>query len=600
MEVVPHHRLHTRKARSRKLQQHSVPDILKKVFDGLDFEPRLQGRYEPRDYCVQYRESDFNFATRLMEEEGIYYYFLHADGKDTLVYADSPSGHSMLPVGSTVLYDEGKMGEKDEDTVFDWHKTQEMRSGKYTLWDHCFELPGNNLEAQTLMMDSVAVGKVSHKLRVENDKLEIYDYPGEYAGRYDGIAKGGGEQPAELQKIFEDSRRTVGIRMDQETVPSVILHGSSTCRQLIAGHKMNLSGHFNGDGQYVLMSVSHSASQTGGFRAESSPFVYHNTFTCIPVALPFRSPRVTPKPVIQGTQTAVVVGPAGDEIFTDKYSRVKVQFNWDREGKFDPDSSCWIRVSTAWAGRRWGQINIPRIGQEVIVGFLEGDPDQPIILGSVYNADQMPALTLPPGSVTSGLKSNSTKGGGGYNQMTMDDTKGKEMITIHAQYDMSTTVEHDDTQLIKNDRSINVLGTHTESIKKDTKITVTDGNYTFDVAKGTADIHVKGAVTEFFEDVHATYVTNAITIISKTKTIYVQAAEEIELTVGASTLLMKKDGTIKLVGTNIAVDGSAKVRLHSADIASEADVQHSTKGAIVLSEGSATNTIKGGMVMLNP
>jgi type VI secretion system secreted protein VgrG len=269
------------------------------------------------------------------------------------------------------------------------------------------------------------------------------------------------------------------------------------------------------------------------------------------------------------------VGKSGEEIWTDKYGRVKVQFYWDRLGKNNENSSCWIRVSNPWAGQGWGSVSIPRIGQEVIVDFLEGDPDRPIIMGRVYNAGQMPPYALPGSRVISGLKTNSTPGGGGYNEMSMDDTKDKEKVTIHAQFDMSTTVEHDDTQTVHNNRTISVDGTHTETIKKDTTITVSDGKET-------------------------NTVNQEIVITSQSAHIHLTASTEIQLQVGSSTLLMKSDGSIELKGTNITIDGAESVTIHGMSVTSKADADHNTKGAIVVSEGTATNTVKGAMVMLNP
>ena len=240
----------------------------------------------------------------------------------------------------------------------------------------------------------------------------------------------------------------------------------------------------------------------------------------------------------------------------------------------------------------------PRIGQEVIVEFLEGDPDRPIITGRVYNADQPPPYAGGKG-VVSGLKSQTHKGSG-YNEMSMDDTAGKEKITIHAQYNMGTTVEHDDTQTVHNDRTITVDGKHTETIKKDTTIKISEGKLDHDVVAGTAKYHVKGAVSETFDDKQETTVNKDIIISSQTTKIHVTAATEIQLQVGASKLLMKSDGSIELSGNNVAIKGSQTVQIKGASITSQADADNNTKGAIVLSEGSASNTVKGGVVMLNP
>jgi type VI secretion system secreted protein VgrG len=314
----------------------------------------------------------------------------------------------------------------------------------------------------------------------------------------------------------------------------------------------------------------------------------------------FRPARLSPRPFVQGPQTAVVVGPAGEEIYTDKHGQVKLQFHWDRYGKSDENSSCWIRVSQPWAGKGWGGVSIPRIGQEVVVDYIEGDPDQPLVTGRVYNGDNMAPFGLPEAAVVSGLKSNTHKGKG-YNELSMNDTAGKEAITIHGQYDMNTTVQHDQTNTVNNK--------FTETIKSDAAITITEGKYTHDVKASTADYHVQGALTEKYDTTQATTVqgditikstAGAITISADAQHIYIHAATNIQLHTGASSLWMASDGNIKLEGVNVTVKGSASVTVKGGIVHSEADSEHQTKGAIVLSEGSATNTVKGGMVMLNP
>jgi type VI secretion system secreted protein VgrG len=535
MEVVPQFWLLTKRAQSRIFQQMTVPDILKKVLTGLDVTYEIQGTFHPRDFCVQYRETDFNFASRLMEEEGIFYFFKHNSDGHQMVVANTPQSHPDLPNTSKIIFEDVQGGNREEDRIYEWEKVQELRSGKYTLWDHCFELPHKHLEAEANILDSIQVGRVSHKLKVGgNEKLEIYDYPGEYAQRFDGIQPGGGDRAGDLQKIFQDNRRTTDIRIQEEAVPGLAIQGASNCRHFVSGYKFTLQKHFDADGLYVLTTLNHSAQQAAEYRSDGANFSYSNSFTCIPLAMPFRPQRLTPKPVVQGTQTAVVVGPAGEEIFTDKYGRVKVQFHWDREGKRDENSSCWIRVATLWAGKQWGIINIPRIGQEVIVDFLEGDADQPIIMGSVYNAEQMPANGLPDAKVISGLKTNTHKGKG-YNEVSLDDTAKKEKITIHAQYDMGTTVQHDDTQTIINDRRITVDGIHHETIKKDTTILVTEGKETNTVKK---EIDIK----------------------SETGHIHNWAATHIELWVGDSKLRMESNGDILLHGKNISIIGDVTIK----------------------------------------
>src|ERR1044072_1803028 len=253
MEVVPELWLLTRRAQSRIFQHVSVPDILKKVLTKLDVSFELQGTFQPRDFCVQYRETDFNFACRLMEEEGIFYFFKHTAGTHQMVIANTPQSHPAMPQMSELIYEEIAGGLREEMRVHRWEKVQELRSGKYTLWDHCFELPHKHLEVEEPILPNVQVGEVQHKLQVgNNDKLEIYDYPGGCAQRFDGIDKGGGERSGELQKIFEDNKRTVKIRMQQEALPSVAIQGASTCRNLVSGHKFDLSRHFKADGPSLL------------------------------------------------------------------------------------------------------------------------------------------------------------------------------------------------------------------------------------------------------------------------------------------------------------------------------------------------------------
>jgi len=475
-EMVPQFWLLTRRAQSRIFQTMTVPDILKKVLDGLDVKFDIQGTFQPRDYCTQYRESDFQFASRLMEEEGIYYFFKHSADSHKMVLANTPQSHPDLPGDSRIIYEELGGGTREEERIYRWEKVQDLRSGKYTLWDHCFELPHKHLEAEKPIQDSVQVGKVSHKLKVGgNDSLEIYDYPGAYAQRFDGVDPGGGDRASDLQKIFDDNGRTVGIRMQQEALPSVVINGASNCRHLVSGHKFNLTRHFNADGQYVITSLSHVAQH--GYDAagmDKADDHYSNMFTCIPFALPFRPLRSTPRPVVRGSQTAVVVGPSGEEIFTDKYGRVKVQFHWDREGKNDATSSCWVRVGTPWAGKNWGMIHIPRIGQEVVVDFLEGDPDQPIIIGSVYNADQMPPYGLPDNKTLSGIRSRSTLQGStdNFNEIRFEDKKGSEQVILHAEKDLLESVENDTQEYVGNDRFLKVANDQKELVVNDKHVHV--------------------------------------------------------------------------------------------------------------------------------
>jgi type VI secretion system secreted protein VgrG len=598
-EVVPALWLLTRRAQSRIFQHESVPHILKKVLHGLDVTYKLQGTYHPRNYCVQYRESDFAFASRLMEEEGIFYFFEHADGKHKMVVADTPAGHLDMPGQNSFVYDDMEGGNRPDFRVTAWEKVQEIRPGKVTFWDHSFELPGSTLEAQRLPVDQVAVGEVHHAVKLGvAEPLEIYEYPGSYAHHQDGIDRGGGERRDDLRKIFDENRRAVEVRMQQETVAGLQIKGAGNCRQFVSGHKFALTRHHHGNGEYVLTGVDHVATLGGDYRSGDGICLnYENLFTCIPAALPFRPAQATPRPRVDGAQTAVVVGPRGEEIFTDKYGRVKVQFPWDRHGKYDADSSCWVRVATPWAGKGWGGVHVPRIGQEVVVDFLEGDPDRPLIVGSVFNADQMPPFTLPGARQVSGFKTNSYPTTGGSNEITIDDTKGKEKMTIHAQFDQSTTVDHDQSTTVHNNRTTTVDVNSTETVK------------------GKKTTTVNGTVLETYNDTLSTIVKSGVLLTSTGAHIHVIAATEILLHTGASTLHMKSDGTIELIGVKINVSAKAtadvdapKIGIHGGEkvlmgVGGQTVLcdpgQVAVSGAEVNSTAEGTHNIKGALVKIN-
>jgi type VI secretion system secreted protein VgrG len=595
MELVPEFWRLTRVAQSRIFQQKSVPDILKEVLVGFKPNFDLKGTFDKRDYCVQYRETDFNFACRLMEEEGIYYFFKHSDGDHQMVVANTPSTHNDLTPGpSEFIYENVAGGLKDEDRIYDWEKVQELRSGKYTLWDHSFELPDQNLEAQKTIQDTAKIGTVEHKLKVgSNDKFEVYDFPGEYAQRYDGVDPGGGDRSSDVSKIFQDNKRTVELRMQEEALASLVVQGSSNCRNLSTGQRFKLKRHFSADGgPYVLTGIQHSAQGSGDFLAgRTAAFEYHNAFTCIPCDLPFRPPRLTPKPVVHGTQTAIVVGPDGEEIFTDKYARVKVQFFWDRQGKKDENSSCWIRVATTWAGKQWGTIYIPRIGMEVIVDFLEGDPDQPIIIGCVYNADFMPPTKLPSQKAFSGLKTRSTLKGTGdnANAIEFDDTKGSEGLYIHSEknqyiqvendddyhvgHDRKKTVEHDETTRIKNNRTVNVDADEKLTVGNSRTVTVNQSDDTHHVKQGKREVTI-----DMGDDNLKIKMGNQTTKIDLGKS-ETEAMQSIELKVGQSSVKIDQMG-VTIKGMMITI---------------EAQLMNNVKGMMTTVEGQLTTDVKGMM-----
>lgn len=570
----------TRTADCRIFQDKKLPDIIKEIFSkypAAAFEDRLTQTFSQQEYCVQYRETDFNFVSRLMEQEGIYYYFEHHEDRHVLVLADAASAHQSTDGYESIMFEQGAagIGNAEADVIYSWQYSSEIQPGAYVVTDFDFKRPQAQLKSLT-------------RAPFEHDQAEgeMFDFPG--AGLY--------TQP-------DAGKRYSRLRLEEMHAQHQQYGGAGNARGLTCGNLFKLAGHFRDDQNAKDLLVVASTIHLEDDRNESNDgkgtsFSCH--FKAMASQTAFRTPRLTPKPHVQGPQTAIVVGPSGDEIHTDEHGRVKVHFHWDRYGKKDENDSCWIRVSHPWAGQGWGAVSIPRIGQEVIVDFLEGDPDRPIITGRVYNGESKAPYPLPGGAVVSGIKSNTHKGSG-FNEMSMDDTAGKEKITIHGQYDMNTTVEHDQTNTVNN--------TFTETIKSDAKITITEGTYSHDVATGTAKYHVQAALTEIYDDTQTTTVKNDIVtkstsgnilIQSDSAHVHIEASTDIKLHVGSSTISMDSAGNITIDGVNVAINGSATVTIKGGSVTSQADSQHQTKGAIVISEGSATNTVKGGMVMLNP
>jgi type VI secretion system secreted protein VgrG len=481
MELVPSAWLLTRVTRRRVFQDINVPLLLMFLLTsrnldlGIKTDFRLDvNAWEGRQYVVQYRETDFNFASRLMAEEGIFYYFRHEDGAHIMVVGSRPGDHDSLSPADPVAYRTGRGRVVKSTETYDggvirsWEKAQELRAGKVTLHDHTFEKPEADLEASRQVQSEVLAGEVTHKLNGFNTPLELYDFPGQYAKRFDGIDRGGGEQPAEIPKISTDKDRTARLRMEQEATATVAIHGDSDCRHCVSGHLFTLwagrgtdEEQARAEGHYILTGVQHAFRHSGGFASgDGKGFSYRNSFTCVPAALPFRPLRTVPKPVIGGTQTAVVVGPKEGEVFTDKYGRVKVQFFWDRRGKKDPDSSCWVRVAQVWASKRWGAHFWPRVGQEVVVVFEEGDPDQPLIVGSVSNAENMPPYEMSKNQTRSGIKTQSTPQGKpeNFNEIRFEDKKGHEELYVQAERALNVLVKGDENRWVGGKSKTSVQG----------------------------------------------------------------------------------------------------------------------------------------------
>src|SRR5215831_6664852 len=633
VEVVPWLWFLTRIADCRIFQEKTVPEIVTQIFEDhgfRDFSMNLSRTYTSWDYCVQYRESDFQFVSRLMEEEGIFYFFEHKESNHVLVMADSPHVYKSCPGQPSAIFEpEGGIGEH-EDTVTSWVMQQELHSGKVTNRDHHFEMPDKTLEFSETTRFNVA----------QNDKMELYDYPGGYAEKFN--------KPGErLDKVEPEGREMVELQMEEQETPHLIHQGSSECRAFMAGTKFELKNPPAGvgEGPYVLTSIQHSATQDAGFISNSEvPFTYSNTFSCLTDETNYRPRRITPKPIIAGPQTAVVVGPPGEEIFTDKFGRVKVQFHWDRQGKKDADSSCWIRVAQTWAGKRWGASFWPRIGQEVVVGFLEGDPDQPIIVGSVYNADQMPPYLgqgldskHPNDNKLTGVKSNTTKGGVGFNEWRFDDTKGKEQIFMHAERNMDVRVKNDSMERVVANRHLIVGyekdgkkgGDQKEKIFQDKHLHIlrdqqeqVDGNAWLTIGKGQAEnggtqqiviekdkfehiggqdqLHVDGA--QFIgigDEQHITVINDKLELLKADSHLHVLANRNEKID-GTQSLTVGGNQQEK-VGVNHALDAGLQIHLKAGmTVVIEAGAQLSLKGpGGFIDIGPTGVTIQGTMVLIN-
>ncbi|MGD9507417.1 MAG: type VI secretion system Vgr family protein [Geminicoccaceae bacterium] len=433
----------------RIFQHKSVPEIVQAVFEGwsvADFELKLDESYAARDYTVQYRESDLDFVCRLLEDEGIYFFHRHRDGGHTLVLADGEGAHEAGPGYERLpFFPPDQTARRERDHVFAWLAQADVRPGTATLRDFDFEKPRADLTGTDAEPKPHALATA-----------EVYDYP----GGYHELALGD---------------RRARVRLEELQVDHVRAKGEASAGGIACGNRFELERHPRQDQNrsYLVVAAGYDI-QSEGYRsaADTGREQFLCSFEVQELRVPYRPPRTTPRPYVGGLQTATVTGPAGEEIYTDKYGRVKVQFHWDRQGKRDQDSSCWVRVSQLWAGASWGGIHIPRIGQEVIVDFLEGDPDQPIITGRVYNALAMPPYGLPANATQSGIKSNSSKGGGGSNELRFEDKKGAEQVWLHAQKNEDIVVENDKTEKVGHDETISIGNDRGETVGHDETMAV--------------------------------------------------------------------------------------------------------------------------------
>ncbi|MDH4565408.1 type VI secretion system tip protein VgrG [Pseudomonas sp. BN414] len=562
---------------NRVFQNKTTSDIVTGIFTAhgfSDYQLKLSGSYSPREYCVQYGETDFAFVSRLLEEEGIFWFFTHEDGKHTLVLGDSNDAFPPIPNGPKVPYLGQEIGVRELHGVRSGQLCLQAVAGIYSATDYEFTTPTTSLYSQ-----AEAVSGTRSR----------YEHPGGYTAK----ARGDALSKQRVDELRSQEKRFIG---------------ESDCRWLVPGHWFTLSGHDDAslNMDWVVTSVTHEASHEH----------YRNRFEAIPKATHYRPPRITPKPRMH-TQTAVVVGKSGEEIWTDQYGRIKIQFPWDRDGKNDETSSCWVRVVLPWSGKGFGMQFIPRIGQEVIVTFIDGDPDRPLVTGCVYNGDNTLPYALPDNQTQSGIKTNSSKGGGGFNELRFEDKKDAEEVFLQAQKDMKVNVLNDSTATIGHDETLTVQNARTRTVKEgDETVTLEKGKRSVTIQTGSDSLDVKDSrtVTVGADQTHSTggnyshkvtgnyelTVDGNLTIkVSGTLTLQsggsLTLKSDADLAAQAGTSITQKAGTSLTNQAGTSLDNKAGTTLTN-----DAGISLTNKASAEQTvDGGGMLTIKGGLVKVN-
>jgi type VI secretion system secreted protein VgrG len=511
----------SRNRQSRIFQKKTTIEIAREIFKerGLsDYEGHLFSALTEREYCVQYNESDFDFLNRLFEYEGIYYFFKHELNKHTLVLADSLSAHDAVPGFEKLSYAKTSGRAKREGAFYDWTTTKQIMPGKVELNDFDFKKSRANL----------IVERAEPKAHEHADSA-LYFYP----GRYTEVAPG--------------TDNSV-VRLEEAAAGHDLARGVTDCRGLSTGALFTLQDHPRDDqNKEYLIVTAHYQIDSGSYRsggASALRMVTH--IAALDSKVQYRPPRHTPIPTVSGPQTARVVGPKGSEIWTDEYGRVKVQFAWDRLGKYDENSSCFVRVSQAWAGAGWGSIHIPRVGQEVLVDFLDGDLDRPIIVGRVYNDYNKPPYGLPKNATQSGIKSHTVEGDrGDYNELRFEDAKQKEEILLRAQRNLTTRVRADSSTTIGRN--------HNHTVKNNMKVLVAEGDYNTTVSQGTMLSYVPQNVYDVMAKEIVETADESITLQVKDVSIRIDA-KSVSLNVGTTTEIKLELATLKIISPKVDIN----------------------------------------------
>ena len=602
--LVPWPWLLTRTADCRIFQDLGVRDIVLKVFRDMEFSgfrDALAGAYPPTEYCVQYRETSFDFVSRLMEREGIYYFFEHTNDAHTMVLADAATAHEPYPGYAELIYRGRRRTHPTEEHISSWEVRREVQPGAVALQSFDFKRPSTDLNVKSNVTRQNA-----------QSSYEVFDFPASY------VERDAGEQSAR-------------VRLDEFQAGYEVVTAEATSRGIACGYTFKVSGiPASKDVDYLVTSARYEIfadAYESTLNPDDEP-LFKVQFTAMPTTQVFRPARTTPRPMIRGPQTAVVVGAAGEEIFTDEFGRVKVQFPWDRYGKADEAASCWIRVAQFWAGKRYGAMFIPRIGQEVIVAYEEGDPDRPLIVGRVYNGEVTVPYDLPANKTMSTLKSNSSKGGAGFNEIRFEDKKGSEQIFIHGEKNQDIRIKNDCFEWIGHDRHLVIKNSqfehvglnrnevidqdHQEEVKRD-RHTKVDGKEAKEVG-GSLSLKVGGDVAEQFGSNHSESTSKDYYL--KADNIVIEGMTNVTIKVGQSFIAIESSGikigtsgTIELVdsqgatiksemgiqvkaGTNVQVQAGTNLTLQGTAMAE-------LKGPMTTVSGDGMLTLKGGIVMIN-
>ena len=585
----------------RIFQDLTPPDIIAEVLKTSklltsEYEFRFKLTYSPRNYCVQYRETNMDFISRVMAEEGMFFYFEYKKDRHHLVFGDSALCHLNIPGDPVVLYSEkGQLVSRDE-FVTRLVSLDQITTGKVHLTDYDFTHPSRL--------------PVSDKSSDEFDWLECYDHPGRLMDQKTGL-------------------RLAETQLESSTWKRHLLTGESICRRLTAGHLFTLLGQSGRDSkvEYLITSVIHTGTQPQSLQelaGSEEGNTYGNTITCVPSNVSFRPDHPRNKPSVMGVQTAIVTGPKDEEIYTDQYGRIKVQFHWDRLGKKDDRSSCWMRVAQPWAGAGWGSMFIPRIGQEVIVNFIDGDPDRPVVTGAVYNGANMPPYSLPSEKTKSTIKTESTKGGGGFNELRFEDKKSEEEIYIHGQKDWTIEILNDKAQTIGHDEKLDVKNDRTKTVGHDQKEDI-GNDKTITVAKNHTETIGENMSVTIGKNLDEKTGDNKTEAVGKNFTNTV--GEDADIRVGGNETIDIGKNNSKKIGENSTVsvskdlrisvdnDASVSVRHHGSVNTEEtmtatagktvsitssgADVVVKTGGASVIITSSGDITLKGANITLD-